>query len=50
MEIKKDLVIIGAGIGGVSAAVYAKRSGLDFIIFESKAVGGQLLFMENIDN
>ncbi len=50
MERKIDLAIIGAGIGGVSAAVYAKRSGLDFIILEPKAVGGQLLFMENIDN
>ena len=50
MEIKIELVIIGAGIGGVSAAVYAKRSGLDFIIFEPNAVGGQLLLMENIDN
>ncbi|MCK5287763.1 MAG: thioredoxin-disulfide reductase, partial [Candidatus Omnitrophica bacterium] len=50
MEIKIELVIIGAGIGGVSAAIYAKRSGLDFIIFEPNAVGGQLLLMENIDN
>jgi len=45
-----ELAIIGAGIAGVSAAVYAKRSGLNFVLFEEKAVGGQLLFMENIDN
>ncbi|MBN3040796.1 MAG: FAD-dependent oxidoreductase [Candidatus Omnitrophica bacterium] len=46
----KELAIIGAGIAGVSAAIYAKRSGLEFDIFESKALGGQLLLMENIDN
>jgi thioredoxin reductase (NADPH) len=45
-----DLVIIGAGIAGVNAAVYAKRSGLVFKIFESKAIGGQLFYMERIDN
>lgn len=45
-----ELAIIGGGIAGVSAAVYAKRSGLDFIIFEPKAIGGQLLLMEGIDN
>ena len=46
----KDLIIAGAGIAGVSAAVYAKRSGLDFSIFEPQAVGGQLLSMETVDN
>ena len=46
----KELIIVGAGIAGVSAAVYAKRSGLDFLIFEPSAVGGQLLSMQAIDN
>ncbi len=50
MNTKSELVIIGAGIAGVSAAVYAKRANLDFCLFEAKSVGGQLLFMENIDN
>ena len=45
-----ELAIIGAGIAGVSAAIYAKRSGLDFAIFEAAAIGGQLLLMEGIDN
>ncbi|MFO8053465.1 MAG: FAD-dependent oxidoreductase [Candidatus Omnitrophota bacterium] len=45
-----DLIIIGAGIAGVNAAVYAKRSGLNFKIFESKVIGGQLFYMERIDN
>ncbi len=45
-----ELAIIGAGITGVSASVYAKRAGLEFCIFEAKGVGGQLLLMEGIDN
>lgn len=35
-EIKTDLVIIGAGPGGLSAALYARRAGLDFEIVEKK--------------
>ncbi len=45
-----DLAIIGGGIAGVSAAVYAKRSGLDFCLFEPGVIGGQLLLMETVDN
>jgi len=45
-----DLAIIGAGIAGVSCAVYAKRAGLNFIMFEKNAVGGQILFINRIDN
>ncbi|MCK9614417.1 MAG: FAD-dependent oxidoreductase [Candidatus Omnitrophica bacterium] len=45
-----DLAIIGGGIAGVSAAIYAKRAGLNFCLFEPKAIGGQLLLMETVDN
>ena len=44
------MFIIGAGIAGVAAAIYARRTGLEFLICEAKGIGGQLLFMENIDN
>ncbi|MFH1505082.1 MAG: thioredoxin-disulfide reductase [Candidatus Omnitrophota bacterium] len=50
MKKETELVIIGAGIAGVSAAVYAKRCGLDFLIVEPGAVGGQILSMEGVDN
>lgn len=30
-----DCIIIGAGPAGVSAAIYLKRAGLDFLIFEN---------------
>jgi len=45
-----DLAIIGGGIAGVSASVYAKRAGLEFVLFEPKIIGGQLLLMETVDN
>ncbi|MDD5583617.1 MAG: FAD-dependent oxidoreductase [Candidatus Omnitrophica bacterium] len=45
-----DLIVMGGGIAGVSAAMYAKRAGLKAVIFEPGVIGGQLLFMENVDN
>jgi thioredoxin reductase (NADPH) len=45
-----DLAIMGGGIAGVSCAMYAKRAGLSGVLFEPGAIGGQLLFMENVDN
>ncbi len=49
-EIKTDLVIIGAGPGGLSAALYARRAGLDFEIVEKKMAGGQIINTDSIEN
>lgn len=49
MEVN-DLIIIGAGPSGVSAAIYAKRANLDFIIFEKFAIGGQVINAFEIEN
>lgn len=49
MEVK-DLIIIGAGPSGVSAAIYAKRANLDFIIFEKFAIGGQVMNAFEVEN
>lgn len=46
----KDLAIIGAGPGGVTAAIYAKRSGLEFDIFEKSCVGGNVVSAFEIEN
>ncbi len=47
----KDLVIIGAGPAGLSAAVYAIRAGLDLEIYESNYMGGgQVLTTYEVDN
>ncbi len=47
----KDLVIIGAGPAGLSAAVYAIRAGLDLEIYETNYMGGgQVLTTYEVDN
>jgi thioredoxin reductase (NADPH) len=45
-----DLVIIGGGPGGLTAAVYAERSGLKSIIFEKANVGGQIAITPVVEN
>lgn len=45
-----DLAIIGAGPAGMTAAIYAKRAGLDIILFEGSAPGGKLVKTFEIDN
>lgn len=49
-EVKTDLLIIGAGPGGLSAALNARRAGLDFEIVEKKMAGGQIINTESIEN
>jgi len=48
--IKTECAIVGAGIAGVAAAVYAKRSGLDFLLFNKGLFGGQLMYVGKVDN
>ncbi len=46
-----DLIIIGAGPAGLSAAVYAKRAKLDVIVIEKAPIaGGQVLNTNDVDN
>lgn len=47
---KYDLIIIGLGPGGISAAIYAKRSGLNVLCLEKSMPGGMLNYMNDIDN
>ncbi|MGM0366675.1 MAG: NAD(P)/FAD-dependent oxidoreductase [Actinomycetota bacterium] len=49
-EIKKDLLIIGAGPAGLGAALYAKRADIDFAIVEKQMPGGQIVNTEFIEN
>ena len=46
----KDLIIIGAGPGGVTSAIYAKRAGLDVLVFEKYVIGGQVVNAFEIEN
>ena len=45
-----DLIIIGMGISGISAAIYAKRNNLNVLILEKNAPGGLLNKINIIDN
>lgn len=47
----RDLVIIGSGPAGLSAAVYAKRAKLDVVVLEKAPFsGGQIVNTEQVDN
>lgn len=47
----RDLIIIGAGPAGLSAAVYAKRACMDVLVYEKTGLcGGQIITTESVDN
>ncbi len=46
----RDVVIIGAGPSGLAAAVYAASEGLDVLVVESNAPGGQAASSSRIEN
>lgn len=45
-----DLIIIGAGPAGLSAAIYAGRSGKTALLLEEKNYGGQIVNTPDIEN
>jgi len=45
-----DLVIIGAGPAGLTAAIYAQRAQLKTLVLEKLSPGGQILLSEKIEN
>ena len=47
---KRELLIIGAGPAGMSAAIYGERAGLDVLVLERAAVGGQINNTDEIEN
>ncbi len=49
-KIQKDLVIVGGGPAGLSAAIYAQRAMLDTVTLEQEAVGGQVVLTSDVDN
>ncbi len=49
-EITTDLVIIGGGPAGLTAGIYAKRSGLQTVVVEKGALGGQIATTPIVEN
>ena len=45
-----DMIIIGGGPGGYTAALYAARAGLDVVLLEKLSAGGQMALTSQIDN
>lgn len=45
-----DMIIVGGGPGGYTAALYAARAGLDSIVLEKLSAGGQMSLTHQIDN
>ncbi|MBQ7284142.1 MAG: thioredoxin-disulfide reductase [Oscillospiraceae bacterium] len=45
-----DMIIIGGGPGGYTAALYAARAGLDAVVLEKLSAGGQMALTAQIDN
>jgi thioredoxin reductase (NADPH) len=45
-----DLIIIGGGPGGLTAAIYAKRAALDVALIEKGAPGGQMTMSDEVEN
>src|SRR5262249_19733453 len=46
----RDVVIVGAGPAGLAAAVYGASEGLDVLVLESNAIGGQAGSSSKIEN
>ncbi len=46
----KDIIIIGAGPAGLTAALYALRAGKSVLVIEKSTFGGQVTFSPKIEN
>lgn len=47
---KYDIIIIGAGTAGMTAAVYARRAGKSVLLLESEVFGGQIAYSPCVEN
>ena len=50
MKDSYDVIVVGAGPAGMSAAGYAARAGDDVLLLDAAAPGGQLMFIDQIEN
>ncbi len=45
-----DIIIVGAGPAGLTAAVYAARAGMKTLVFDKSVYGGQIAYTSEVDN
>jgi len=45
-----DIIVIGAGAAGLTAAIYGERAGMNVVVFEKMGVGGQILLTQDVEN
>lgn len=50
MKLNYDLIVIGGGAAGLSAAQYGARANLDILLVEEMAPGGQALLIDGLEN
>lgn len=45
-----DIIIVGAGIAGMTAAIYAKRAGKEVLLLDEVSYGGQIINSSSVEN
>ena len=45
-----DIIIVGAGISGMTAAIYAKRAGKEVLLLDEVSYGGQIINSNSVEN
>ena len=50
MEKIYDMIVVGGGPGGYTAALYAARAGLNVAVLEKLSAGGQMALTDQVDN
>ncbi len=45
-----DIIIVGGGPGGLTAAIYALRAGKSVLVIEKNSFGGQIAFSPKVEN
>ena len=45
-----DIIVIGGGPAGLTAAVYARRAGKSVLVLEKAALGGQITWSPKVEN
>lgn len=50
MESQYEVIIIGAGVAGLTSAIYARRANLNTLVIEANMPGGKLVKIDKIEN